>query len=453
MSKINEDNKIRLRILIVDDESNIRRTLGIYLEGEGNTVKSVSNAQDALKEAAREIFDLVFLDLRLGQTDGMDLIPEFQTIAPWMKIVVITAYASINTAVEAIRRGAIDYIAKPFEPNDVALVIKRIMQFRSMENRIAQLQSDIVKSGPDPLFSSKYPAMQRAIEQAHQVAQSDTVVLLRGASGTGKTILAKAIHHWSHRNEKALGVISCPTLPVELLESELFGHVKGAFTGAIRDNPGKIAMSQGGTILLDEIGDLPLSLQPKLLRFLQEKEYERVGDQRTFTADVRLIAATNMDLSRAVQEGHFREDLYYRLNVFEITIPPLHQRPEDVQTLAENMLPFFNAQNHKNIVGFTEDSMMALKQHDWPGNIRELRNVIERAVILCSNDKIGLEHLTDTIKPAKTLLKLGDKISLSQMEEEHIRRVLACTTSLQEAADILGIDQATLWRKRKTYDI
>jgi NtrC-family two-component system response regulator AlgB len=242
-------------------------------------------------------------------------------------------------------------------------------------------------------------------------------------------------------------------LPAELLESELFGHVKGAFTGAVRDNPGRIAMCQGGTIVLDEIGDMPLSLQPKLLRFIQEKEYERVGDHHTLTADVRLIAATNVDLQKAVKESLFREDLYYRLNVFEISMPPLSGRPDDTETLAEGMLAFFNGQNHKSIAGFTSDAMAALKQYSWPGNIRELRNVIERAVILCSNDNIGTEHLTETIKPAKAQPRLGDNISLNQLEEEHIRRVLASTKSLQEAADILGIDQATLWRKRKTYNI
>jgi NtrC-family two-component system response regulator AlgB len=370
-----------------------------------------------------------------------------------LKILVITAYASIDTAVEAMRRGAADYISKPFEPKHVALVTQRVLEVRSMEQRIETLLDDLNQSHPEIDFTSSHPAMKKVIELGRQVANSEAIVLLRGPSGTGKTVLAKAIHAWSPRANKPFGIVSCPTLSPELLESELFGHVKGAFTGATRDNPGRISACEGGTLLLDEIGDLPLSIQPKLLRFIQDREYERVGDHKTRHADIRLITATNMNLEKAVQENRFREDLYYRLNVIQIEIPSLCERPDDVENLANKMLTFFAAQNHKTFLGFTSEALQTLRNYSWPGNIRELRNVIERAVILCSGQLVGVEHFPEKISPQTPQIQLGDPVPLSQIEEQHIRRVLAATRSLQEAADILGIDQATLWRKRKTYNI
>jgi NtrC-family two-component system response regulator AlgB len=266
-------------------------------------------------------------------------------------------------------------------------------------------------------------------------------------------VLAKSIHAWSPRAHKPLGIVSCPALSPELLESELFGHVKGAFTGAVRDNPGRIAACEGGTLLLDEIGDLPLSLQPKLLRFIQDHEFERVGDPHTRKADVRILAATNADLEQAVREGRFREDLYYRLNVIPVDLPPLRERPEDVELLAQTMLGFFAAQNHKTFRGFSEGAMSALRGYAWPGNIRELRNVVERAAILCPGEAVGVEHLPQSISPRPPAVQIGDRVPLAQIEETHIRRVLAETKSLQDAAEVLGIDQATLWRKRKQYGI
>ena len=442
-----------LNILIVDDEVNIRKTLSVCLETEGHKVIAVSNFQDALAEASRRSFELAFVDLRLGTEDGLDLIPPLLAAAPWLKVIVITAYASIDTAVEAMRRGATDYIPKPFTPAQVKLAVDKIFEMRMLEQRVAVLQEDLKRLNPEVDFSSSSAIMQRAVNLVHQVASTEATILLRGESGTGKTVLARAIHSWSKRADKPFAVISCPSLLPELLESELFGHVKGAFTGAVRDNPGRIATCEGGTLLLDEIGDLPGNLQPKLLRFLQDREYERVGDYTTRKADVRIIASTNRDLDRAVKEGQFREDLFYRLNVIQVDIPPLRERPEDVTIFAEKLLAFFGRARHHPFLGFTPEALQALKQYHWPGNLRELRNVVERAAILCQTDKVGIECLPENLLPSDSGARPGDRVSLEKIEEEHIRRVLATTTSLQEAADILGIDQATLWRRRKKYRI
>lgn len=440
-------------ILVVDDEANIRKTLAVCLETEGYKVVAVSNFQDAVAEASRRSFDLAFVDLRLGTANGLELISSLLGAAPWLKIIVITAYASVDTAVEAMRRGATDYIPKPFTPAQVKLAVQKVAEVRLLEQKIASLQEDLGSITPSVDFSSTSPAMQRALNLSHQVAPTDATVLLRGESGTGKSILARAIHGWSNRTDKPFAIVSCPSLLPELLESELFGHVKGAFTGAVRDNPGRIAACEEGTLLLDEIGDLPLSLQPKLMRFLQDREFERVGDHVTRKTNVRIIAATNTDLEKAVNEGRFREDLLYRLNVIQIEVPPLRERPDDIAPLANQLLSFYGRTHHRSFLGFTEKALETLRRYSWPGNIRELRNLIERATILCQSDRVGVEHLPEKMLPGDISPKLGDLVTLGKIEEEHIRRVLAATKSLGEAAEILGIDQATLWRRRKQYGI
>jgi NtrC-family two-component system response regulator AlgB len=440
-------------ILVVDDEINIRKILSVCLETEGHKVSAVSNFQDALAEASRKSFELAFIDLRLGTDDGLELIPALLATTPWLKIIVITAYASIDTAVEAMRRGATDYIPKPFTPAQINLTVRKVFEMRTLEQKVATLQEDLGRQHPEFDFSSTSPLMQKAVNLARQTAASEATILLRGESGTGKTVLARAIHSWSSRAAKPFSLVSCPSFSPELLESELFGHVKGAFTGAIRDHPGRIAASEGGTLLLDEISDLPLPLQPKLLRFVQEKEYERVGDSLTKKADVRLIAASNANLEDAVKEGRFREDLFYRLNVIQIEIPPLRERPDDVIALAERLLVFHGRNNHRSFLGFTEEAIQALAGNRWPGNVRELSNAVERAAILCRNDRIGLECLPANLLPRDFTLKIGDPVTIEKIEEQHIRRVLANAKSLQEAAAILGIDQATLWRRRKKYGI
>ncbi len=442
-----------LQILIVDDESNIRKTLTVYLETEGHKVIAVSNVTDAVSENSRRSFDLAFVDLRLGTDSGLDLIPALIAASPWIKIVVITAYASIDTAVEAIKRGASDYIPKPFTPAQVKLTVQKIAEVRTLEQRIDSLQTDLNRTNPEIEFNSSSPVMQRTIELARQVAISDSIILLTGENGTGKSVLARAIHAWSNRAHKPFAEISCPSLSAELLESELFGHVKGAFTGAVRDNPGRMAGCEGGTLFLDEIGDLPLSVQPKLLRFIQEREYERLGDHITRKANVRLITATNTRLEQAVKDHRFREDLYYRLNVIPIEIPPLRERHEDITILAARMLRFFSKGNHRPLQRFTDEALAMLKRYSWPGNVRELRNIVERASILCNTELVGTEFLPEKLISSEAGLNPGDLVSLEKIEEMHIRRVLASTKSLQEAAEILGVNQATLWRWRKRYSI
>jgi NtrC-family two-component system response regulator AlgB len=295
--------------------------------------------------------------------------------------------------------------------------------------------------------------MQRLIETARKAADSEAIILLQGESGTGKSILAKAIHQWSKRAGKPMATVNCPAVPSELLESELFGHAKGAFTGAVKDNPGRIAACEGGTLFLDEIGDMALALQAKLLRFIQEKEYERLGEAKLRKADVRILADSNIDLSERVSSGNFREDLFYRLNVITLKIPPLRERKEDIMALATSFLAYFCQVNHKTISGFSSATESLLADYDWPGNVRELRNCIERAVILGCNPLIEIADLPGNILPVAENTRSGDLLSLARIEELHIRKVLAQTPSLQQAAEILGIDQATLWRKRKTFGL
>ena len=444
----------RLNILVVDDEANIRKVLVACVEAEGHRAVAVGAAADAVQAARRRSFDLAFVDLMLGADKGLDLIPALLAESPWMKVVVITAYASIETAVESIRRGAADYLPKPFTPAQVSVLTGKVAHLRSLEQRVAGLTEALGEAGPSAdLSTTTSPAMHRAVSLARQVAPTDATVLIRGETGTGKGVIARAIHAWSGRSGKSFSVTSCPSLSAELLESELFGHVRGAFTGAVRDNPGRIAATEGGTLFLDEVGDMPLRVQPKLLRFVQDLEYERVGDQATRKADVRVIAATNADLDEAVTAGRFRQDLLYRLNVVQVDLPPLRERPEDAVAIAERLLAHFKRKHGRGPAGFTPAAVESIRTYSWPGNVRELRNVIERAAILCPEGEIDAPHLMLRPGTSAAPVSIGDAVTLDQVEELHIRAVLASTKSLDEAASVLGIDSVTLWRRRKRYGI
>jgi two-component system, NtrC family, response regulator AlgB len=443
-----------MKILIIDDEASLRRTLRVTLEGLGHVVAEARDGAQALEQVGNRPFDAAFLDLRLGREQGIDLLPELLRLAPGLDVVVITAYATIETAVEAMRRGAVDYLPKPYTPDQLRVVLARIERVRRLQSHVEELEERVRSAVPEADLQTDEPAMRQALDVAFKAAASDATMLLRGESGTGKGVLARAIHAHSRRTEGPFITVACPSLSAELLESELFGHVRGAFTGAVRDTVGKVAVAEGGTLFLDEVGDLPPALQPKLLRLLQEKRYERVGEAVTRASDVRILAATNRDLVAETAGGRFREDLLYRLNVIEVVLPPLRQRPRDVLPLADHLLRFFTRQSGKAVHGFSEEARAAFLRYPWPGNLRELRNALERAVILASGDVIGLADLPAQIgSPPRPGVEVGGRVSLEELEAEHVRRVLTATATIEEAATVLGIDPSTLYRKRKRYGL
>jgi NtrC-family two-component system response regulator AlgB len=353
-----------------------------------------------------------------------------------------------------MRRGAFDNLPKPITPDQLRLMLDRIARMRRLQSQVDELEERVRAVVPEIDLQTAEPKMREALEVAFKTAASEATILLRGESGTGKGVLAQAIHARSSRAAGPFVTVHCPSLSAELLESELFGHVQGAFTGAIRDTVGKASMAEGGTLFLDEIGDLPLALQPKLLRLLQERCYERVGEARTRASNIRILAATNHALETEITAGRFREDLFYRLNVIEVTLPPLRQRTADILPLAQHLLGFFVRQCGKAISGFAEPVREAIVRYPWPGNIRELRNVVERGVILASGPWVELHHLPAQVSsPAPIDQERGAPVTLDQIEADHIRRTLAATATIEEAAAKLGIDPSTLYRKRKRYGI
>ena len=422
--------------------------MAMALESMDHDAVTVSSGAEAFKELKNSAFDVVFLDLKLHQENGLDVLEEMLRLSPRASVVIVTAFASIETAVEAMRRGAFDYLPKPCTPDQVRQLLDRIERTKRLENRVEELESQLNAESPANDLVTNSPAMQAVIDMAFKAANSDATVLILGESGTGKSVLARGMHARSPRRGRAFVTVSCPSLSRELLESELFGHVKGAFTGAQADTQGKVATADGGTLLLDEIGDLPLEIQSKLLRLLQEREYDRVGEAKARRANVRVISATNRDLAEAVREGRFREDLYYRLNVITLRLPPLRERPQDLERIAKRHLDFFAQRAGKQFWGFTREALETMKAYHWPGNLRELRNLIERAVILGGGHEIGADAFAEIVQ-GQSELRVGGNVTFEELANEHMRRVIANSRTIDEAAGILGVDPATLYRRKK----
>ncbi len=442
-----------LHVLVIDDDKNIRRTLSLCLEAARCTVVAVSSGEAALSAIEREYFDLAFLDLRLGAEDGLDLLPQMLALRLDLSVVVVTAYATFDTAVEAMRRGATDYLPKPFTPAQIRHVVERAAARRLLARRVVDLERQLAEEVPEADLSTRSPAMRAVLDLVARAAASDAPILLRGESGTGKGVLARTIHFQSLRRTRPFITVNCPTLTEELLASELFGHARGAFTGAVRDQPGRVEAAEGGTIFLDEIGEILPSLQAKLLRFLQEKKFERVGESRTRTSDVRVVTASNRDLEADVGGGRFREDLLYRLNVIQVRVPSLRDRIEDVLPMARGFLAFFARSAARATPELTAEAEAALLAYPWPGNVRELRNAMERAIILWPARVMGPEALPDPIAAhAARAPRLGGDFTLEEIEREHILAVLRRAPTAEDAARILSVDPSTIWRKRKKYE-
>jgi len=448
---------VPMDFLVIDDDKTFRDATCAMIDAEGHYGEGVSAGCQGLERLKEEKYDAVLLDLALGQENGLDVLVELGKSYPNLPVVMLTAHGNLQIAVEAMRRGCVDFLEKPFEREQLLAVLARLQRIQQMDQRIQHLEREVTESkvqNAEPIFDFTAPPMREVMDILRRAAPSQASILILGESGTGKTVIARLVHQRSQLADKPFVTVSCPSLSKELLESDLFGHVRGAFTGAVKDHWGKVRAAEGGTLFLDEIGDLPLEVQPKLLRLLQEREYERLGENVTRQANLRVIAATNRNLKQRVAHGAFREDLFFRLNVITLVLPPLRELEADLIRLAEHYARHFAAQCGRRLNGFTADALACLRAYAWPGNVRELRNAIERAVILTQKDCLDRVNLPPELQVGTVDLKhpeaaVGARISLETLEEMHIRKVLEQVPVLSEAAAILGIDQATLYRKRK----
>ena len=443
----------KVNILIVDDEEIVRESLASWLEEDGYEVKVAENAARALERLPEKEWNLAMVDLKMPGMDGIELMDEIRKVKPETIVIIMTAYATVDTAVQAMKKGAYDYIVKPFNPEDLSMTIRKIIEHQKLLKENIYLRKELKKQYRLHDLVSKNHKMIEIFDLVKTVAKSNSTVLVQGESGTGKELLSRAIHMESPRKDAPFVTVSCASLTESLLESELFGYEKGAFTGADQARSGKIELAKDGTLFLDEIGDISLKLQMDLLRVLEEKEFRRVGGTQLIPVNSRIIAATNRDLTKAIEEEKFREDLYYRLNVISVYLPPLRDRKEDVPLLVDHFLERFNIEMGKNVEGVAESAMRMLMDYSWPGNARELRNVIERAMVVTKGRMILEVDLSLPKTPGVSLPNNRGK-SLSDMEKEHIRQVLLDNRwNIIRSAQVLGIDRVTLYNKIRKYEL
>ena len=439
-----------LSVLIIDDDRQLCDRLTLELKLLGCRAHAANTPGMALARCQDGTYHVALCDMQIGEESGLDLIPRLLAINPNLHIVVFTAFASFETAVKAMRAGASNYLAKPFTSQQVRDLIASLREERQRMIRMAAYETEHRGSLPALDLDSRSASMQKVLGVIQRAAKADVSVLMRGENGTGKSILAHAVHIQSVRARKPFVTINCPSLSEELLNSELFGHVKGSFTGAVKDQGGKVEAAEGGTLFLDELGDLSSAIQSKLLRFLQERRYERLGDTITRTADVRIVAATNRDLEALVREGRFREDLLYRLNVIEVIVPPLRERREDIAILAHRFLAEFADEAQSQVQEFSPAAIEVLQSYPWPGNVRELRNELQRIVVLWPSRMVEPDAFSQRVlQRTPREPRVGGEWSLEEIETEHIRKVLAHSDTFDNAAAVLGIEPSTLWRKRR----
>ncbi len=456
--KMRLEGNLKEKILIVDDEQSHRVMLKAILSKEGYDVSEADDGTTAIKAVESETFDLILMDIRMADMDGIEAMGEIKKTSPLIPIIIMTAYASIKTAVDALKAGAFDYLTKPLDIDELKIHIKKAIEYYRLKEENIFLKERLSDRFNFSQIIGKSRAMRELFETLSLVAPSDATVLIYGESGTGKELIANAIHQNSPRASKPFIKINCAALPETLLESELFGHERGAFTGAINKKLGRFQMADGGSLFLDEISDMSLMTQVKLLRVLQEREFEPLGSTKTIRVDIRLIAATNKDLEAEVKAGRFREDLYYRLNVVPINLPPLRNRREDIPLLAEHFLKVYREKNKSFVRGFLPKTMDIMIRYDWPGNVRELENIVERSILLCRGEFISPEDLPASVRGAEekdqSIFSIPPDMTLKEVEKEVIIQTLIdLKGSRTHAARKLGISRKTLQNKLKEYGI